>query len=622
MISLTSLRDYVDQHKGECELFFRNKRHQIGKPESVTIGIIGVGNNGKEAYRRIVERYSPILDKIFLFGRDETIFRNAEAIEHLGRYPPGGLEALATDCKGSHKKTRLQEAYEACTLLLMCIDAPANEQEVAKTKNIDQVRQILFPNNLPLIQELGQQLKNYAGDVFIMTNPIDEIAYAFARSSQIPVSKIHGLSQLDLIRYRSVLRDFIKKDESWTKAAGNIERFLEDIQLFGPHTPDVEPLFSQTIIGLPIDDAHVPTADLEFIRKSIKEFYTLKAKNWVDDKNRFIDDNIEGLLDTLDAFFFGGLNGGHHFVHMASYLDITQESIRKTIPAGMEQEFFSRTQKNGIIIGYRGEFDDRFQKVTYFPAQEHRKDRIVGPYSIVYEFLEENSLIGSLNQNIPQITLNQEPRKHEQETLPELTTYNASRRKERTIREVVPRGLVLLGIAGIVTAGSIAGIHAIKGYIPGPGKNERVVMERTAVTPLEDTVGAQYSRVVDAYGGIVPAIDKARQLLITGSESEAERIVKAVLHLDQKNYQAIFVEANIREKQHDIPEAKRLYQQTIDLNPNSDELEGLSYFRLGSLYELESNRYEAERNYFTATQIQPDNKAFKIKFEQITRGEK
>jgi malate/lactate dehydrogenase len=391
---MTSLPDYVNQHKAECELLFRTKRHSLeGKLETVSIGIIGIGNNGKEAYRRIAERYQPILDTVYLFGRRQNIFQKKDSID----FGKSRLEAIAIDPTTKREEDELQTTYKKCDLLIICVDDAANEEVLQNTKDIDEVRRLFLKNNLPHIQTLAKQCQGYQGDVFIMTNPIDEICYAFAAASQIPVSKIHGLTQLDLIRFRKLIRKFLEEDESWTKEIDSLEAYLQDVQLFGPHNDKIQTLYSQTIIPRPADDSFIPNETLKRIKGDLQHYYGSHAKQWVDEKNRYIDDNIQGLMDTLDAFFYGGIVPGKHYVHVSSYLDLTQEDIRQTIPEGIEPEFLAHARGRGIFISYRANFDATFEKVSYFPAQEAEKSLIVGPFKELYEFNEEKGILGELN---------------------------------------------------------------------------------------------------------------------------------------------------------------------------------------------------------------------------------
>ncbi len=108
-------------------------------------------------------------------------------------------------------------------------------------------RDDLLDINLKVMQQVGEGIKQYAPDAFVIviTNPLDAMVWALQKASGLPHSRVVGMAGvLDSTRFRHFIADELKVS-------------IEDVTAFvlGGHGDDMVPLVRySTVAGIPLPD--------------------------------------------------------------------------------------------------------------------------------------------------------------------------------------------------------------------------------------------------------------------------------------------------------------------------------------------------------------------------------
>ncbi len=108
-------------------------------------------------------------------------------------------------------------------------------------------RDDLLGINLKVMQQVGEGIKEYAPDAFVIviTNPLDAMVWALQKASGLPHNRVVGMAGvLDSTRFRHFLADELKVS-------------VEDVTAFvlGGHGDDMVPLVRySTVAGIPLPD--------------------------------------------------------------------------------------------------------------------------------------------------------------------------------------------------------------------------------------------------------------------------------------------------------------------------------------------------------------------------------
>ncbi|MCJ2138862.1 malate dehydrogenase [Methylobacterium sp. E-066] len=207
-------------------------------------------------------------------------------------------------------------------------------------------RDDLIGINLKVMQAVGEGIKSYAPDAFVIciTNPLDAMVWALQKFSGLPTNKIVGMAGvLDSARFRHFLADEFKVS-------------VEDVTAFvlGGHGDDMVPLTRySTVAGVPLTDL-------------VKLGWTTQEKlDAMVDRTRKGGGEIVNLLKTGSAFYAPAASA----IAMAeSYL----RDKKRVLPcaAYLDGQYGVKGMFIGvpIVIGAGGV--ERVLEVTFDPAEK------------------------------------------------------------------------------------------------------------------------------------------------------------------------------------------------------------------------------------------------------------
>ncbi|MBS7543522.1 malate dehydrogenase [Ancylobacter oerskovii] len=145
-------------------------------------------------------------------------------------------------------------------------------------------RSDLLDINLKVMQQVGEGIKQYAPDAFVIciTNPLDAMVWALQKASGLPTNKVVGMAGvLDSARFRYFLADEFKVS-------------VEDVTAFvlGGHGDDMVPLVRYSgVAGIPLPDL-------------VEMGWTTQAKvDAIVERTRKGGGEIVNLLKTGSAFY-------------------------------------------------------------------------------------------------------------------------------------------------------------------------------------------------------------------------------------------------------------------------------------------------------------------------------
>lgn len=228
-----TIRDFIEtitlKIKGK-HLPLKEKKSEQG----ISIGIVGYGK---------------------LADRTLSYILQSSSIE-IGE-PINEIYVLTTDEKYSDLEKKEKEILSKNKIKIKPIlykdDSLPNKRDFSKIKHLFETDIILITSgndpknavrreecinaNLPLINEIGSNLKGYNGLVIVTTNPVDIMTYALASSSQLPYDQIVGLTQTDTNRFKYYLAKLLNK---------NMDEIIAFV--IGAHNETMVPLLSNVKI--------------------------------------------------------------------------------------------------------------------------------------------------------------------------------------------------------------------------------------------------------------------------------------------------------------------------------------------------------------------------------------
>jgi len=168
---------------------------------------------------------------------DVVLFDIAEGIPQgkaLDIAQSGGVEGFDISLKGTNSYADIEGAQ-------VCIVTAGVPRKPGMS------RDDLLGINLKVMQQVGEGIKEYAPDAFVIviTNPLDAMVWAMQKASGLPHHRVVGMAGvLDSTRFRHFLADELKVS-------------VEDVTAFvlGGHGDDMVPLVRySTVAGIPLPD--------------------------------------------------------------------------------------------------------------------------------------------------------------------------------------------------------------------------------------------------------------------------------------------------------------------------------------------------------------------------------
>jgi len=168
---------------------------------------------------------------------DVVLFDIAEGIPQgkaLDIAQSGGVEDFDCNLKGTNAYADIEGAH-------VCIVTAGVPRKPGMS------RDDLLDINLKVMQQVGEGIKQYAPDAFVIviTNPLDAMVWALQKASGLPHSRVVGMAGvLDSTRFRHFIADELKVS-------------IEDVTAFvlGGHGDDMVPLVRySTVAGIPLPD--------------------------------------------------------------------------------------------------------------------------------------------------------------------------------------------------------------------------------------------------------------------------------------------------------------------------------------------------------------------------------
>ncbi len=168
---------------------------------------------------------------------DVVLFDIADGIpqgKSLDIAQSGGVEGFDINLKGTSSYADIEGAQ-------VCIVTAGVPRKPGMS------RDDLLGINLKVMQQVGEGIKQYAPDAFVIviTNPLDAMVWALQKASGLPHNRVVGMAGvLDSTRFRHFLADELKVS-------------VEDVTAFvlGGHGDDMVPLVRySTVAGIPLPD--------------------------------------------------------------------------------------------------------------------------------------------------------------------------------------------------------------------------------------------------------------------------------------------------------------------------------------------------------------------------------
>lgn len=168
---------------------------------------------------------------------DVVLFDIAEGIPQgkaLDIAQSGGVEGFDITLKGTNAYADIEGAH-------VCIVTAGVPRKPGMS------RDDLLDINLKVMQQVGEGIKEYAPDAFVIviTNPLDAMVWALQKASGLPHHRVVGMAGvLDSTRFRHFIADELKVS-------------VEDVTAFvlGGHGDDMVPLVRySTVAGIPLPD--------------------------------------------------------------------------------------------------------------------------------------------------------------------------------------------------------------------------------------------------------------------------------------------------------------------------------------------------------------------------------
>ncbi len=188
-----------------------------------TIGIIGSGNTGANTAFFLAEK---AVADVILYDLREGVSEG----KALDMMEAASIRYYETKISG----TNSIENILGSEVIILAAGTP---------RKPGMLREDLFNENKPIIDDVAKTLRNYSGIVIVVTEPVDILTHEFVRKSGLPPGKVMGLGgSLDSARLRFLI-------------ARELSISFESVSamVIGRHSSDMIPLPSYCrVSGLPV----------------------------------------------------------------------------------------------------------------------------------------------------------------------------------------------------------------------------------------------------------------------------------------------------------------------------------------------------------------------------------
>jgi L-lactate dehydrogenase len=213
------------------------------------LAIVGLGHVGELLADACI--FSNSFKEIYTYNRDSRLVEGRTKSEAKYR---NLTDASAWDGVNIIRCNSYEE-LPADALTVMCIKENYDYRYVPANK----IREVTSRKDAPLMRKIGEAYskKDFTGEVFVLSNPVNSMSYLFQNYSGINQSKVHPVgNMLDLARYIKFIRESLKDP------AANV-----DAMVSGEHGSTIVFLrSSSTVNGNPLTSYGI---DLDSIEKKV-----------------------------------------------------------------------------------------------------------------------------------------------------------------------------------------------------------------------------------------------------------------------------------------------------------------------------------------------------------------
>jgi len=320
-----------------------------------SLGIVGIGTP-KSIGWGLAGEVAKQLDGIDLWLHDIHPDRISDCIS-------AGISNIKSRVSNNPNVADLQDIVEKTDLVVVCLDANKEFKErIAKLKKYSKKeilaqlpkREELLVGNISPIVELAKKFRGYKGNVVMVSNPVDILAYYFWVYSEMPASKIIGFNPDSVLLEKSVRKKVSARKELEKET-------VTDAFVGGSHSRDMVPLLSQVRInGTPFYD-FFPGRKGEELARLIKAEVSKEGTEFLIKFGMYNITHIPANICEICASIYDsqtneeGSEDG--LVSQSTYISVQNENMEipelKTDQKGNAQIKYS---PRGLFIGWPGRF--------------------------------------------------------------------------------------------------------------------------------------------------------------------------------------------------------------------------------------------------------------------------